>query len=211
MRLLLLVLAALVAAPLAAQTTHTVMVRNFEFEPAALTIEVGDTVRWENEVGFHNARQTSGPETFSSGSPASDMWTYEFTFTQVGTNAYQCDPHLNIMQGTITVVQSTDAEGPLVEEPEGLQYAGANPFRDTARLTLALREPQEVRVSVYDALGREVAVLFEGEAPAGDLPVEWTAPESAQGAFIVRAAGPTLESTLGIVRVYSGPMPSGHH
>ncbi|MEM6326656.1 MAG: plastocyanin/azurin family copper-binding protein [Bacteroidota bacterium] len=211
MRLLLLLALATLVLPVSAQTTHTVTVRNFEFDPAALTIEVGDTVRWENEQGFHNARQTSGPEVFSSGAAASGDWTYEYTFTQVGTSTYQCDPHQSIMQGTVTVVMGTDTEAGPVGESVGLRYAGANPFRDTARLELALTEPQTVRVAVYDALGRELAVLFDGAAPAGDLPLVWRAPASAQGAFVVRASGPGLESSLGIVRVYSGPRPSGHH
>ena len=54
------------AAPLGAQTTHTVTVRNFEFDPATLVVEAGDTVRWINESGAHNVNALTGPEAFSS-------------------------------------------------------------------------------------------------------------------------------------------------
>ena len=102
MRTLVFLLAAL-AVPAAAQTTHTVIVRNFEFSPAALTIEAGDTVRWMNESGFHNVRQLTGGETFGNGAASSEAWEYEFTFTEVGTSTYDCEVHPGPMQGSVTV------------------------------------------------------------------------------------------------------------
>jgi len=41
-----------------------------------------------------------------------------------------------------------------------------NPVRSRATVELAVRESQDVRVGVYDVLGRRVATLFDGSVPA---------------------------------------------
>lgn len=80
----------------------TVSVFNFGFNPDPVTIQVGDTVTWENTQGFHNVASTSGPESFRNGDPAGAGWTYSRTFTQAGTYTYVCEVHSS-MQGTIIV------------------------------------------------------------------------------------------------------------
>ena len=47
-----------------------------------------------------------------------------------------------------------------------LSASAPSPFREAARLTLTLPQAQPVRVALYDALGREVAVLHDGPLDA---------------------------------------------
>ncbi len=42
-----------------------------------------------------------------------------------------------------------------------------NPFRQQTALSFTLPSPERVRLAVYDVLGREVAVLYDGTAEAG--------------------------------------------
>ena len=102
----------------------TVSVFNFGFSPDPVTIQVGDTITWENNQGFHNVVSTSGPESFSSGAPAGAGWSYSRTFTQPGTYTYICEVHSN-MQGTIIV------EG----DPTSVEMNGVS--AETSSLTLA--------------------------------------------------------------------------
>jgi plastocyanin len=93
----------MVAALPAGATTHLVIVGvpTNAFDPAVLTIQVGDTVRWENRAGNHNVWALDG--SFSSGPVSSDAWTYLHTFTSAGTWNYLCVQHANVMKGTIIV------------------------------------------------------------------------------------------------------------
>lgn len=77
------------------------------FSPSQLTVQVGDTVVWNNIEGWHDVTTTSGPEDFSSGTAGSG-WTHEFVFTQVGTYNYECSvgSHALTQFGTITVVEN---------------------------------------------------------------------------------------------------------
>ena len=91
-----------------AQTTVTV--QSNTFTPQDLTINVGETVLFDNINGFHNVDGTqttfpSNPESFGNGGAASAPWNYEHTFTIAGTYDYNCTPHAGLgMVGTITVV-----------------------------------------------------------------------------------------------------------
>src|SRR5215211_5189683 len=93
------------AAPRAAET-KTVTVKNFEFAPKDLTINVGDTVMWKNEgPSAHTATSTDG--AFDSGNLDAGQ-DFSFTFTKAGTFKYACKYH-DIMQGTITVGEAAAA------------------------------------------------------------------------------------------------------
>ncbi len=198
----------LVASGVSAQTTHTVTVRSFAFTPASLTIEEGDTVRWVNEGGSHNIAQLTGPEAF--GRPeVGQGWTYEFTFTRIGTSTYQCDPHSNSMQGSVTVTAATSTEQP-PEAAASLTLASENPFSGSVRLALRLPQPQLVRVAVYDARGREVSVIHDGTASGGDTQLVWTAGDARPGIYVIRATAPGLSLSQGVALAGATASHSGH-
>jgi plastocyanin len=78
-----------------------VAVRDYEFEPASLTVEAGDTVTWvwegraSHDVvggGFESTEQSSG--------------TFRHALEQPGTYAYECTIHPG-MEGSIVVERDT--------------------------------------------------------------------------------------------------------
>ncbi len=86
-----------------------IFVNDFEFTPRDITVSVGQLVRWENQSGHHNVNGSqatfpTNPESFSSGSPQTGNWSYEFIFTEEGLYNYRCDPHAGQgMTGTVFV------------------------------------------------------------------------------------------------------------
>lgn len=68
-----------------------------------------------------------------------------------------------------------------------LSPARPNPTRGAAALTLSLPEASAVRVAVVDVLGREVAVLAEGQQAAGTVAVRMPAGRLAAGTYVIRA------------------------
>lgn len=185
-----------------AQTTHVITVQNFSFAPGTLTIEVGDTVEWRNEQGLHNvAETTSGtPAGFGNGGPAPSPWTYSFTFTTVGDFTYQCDQHPS-MQGTISVQSTTAVEDEL---PAGLTLGTAypNPFETTTSFSLTTDQTQTVRVTIFDATGREVDVLLN-EVMTANSPrrIEWTPSDAPTGVYFFRIEGETFQVSRKVVYI----------
>jgi plastocyanin len=84
---------------------NTIVIKNFAFSPANLTIKTGTTVTWLNQdVAVHQIESDSKiPVAFISDSLAHGA-SFRFTFTQPGNYTYHCIYHPT-MKGTI-IVQS---------------------------------------------------------------------------------------------------------
>ena len=76
----------------------------------------------------------------------------------------------------------------------GFEVVGANPFVQSTRVAVTVAEAQAVRVVVYDALGREAGVLFDGTMGAG-APTEVAFDRGAlsAGTYVVRATGEAFD------------------
>lgn len=200
--LILTCLIALIPALAQAQTTHTVTQLGTSFSPSAITIEAGDTVRWEWTSGLHTVTNGTGASDRSAGSLFDASLTsatpsFEFTFVDAGEVPFFCRPHeaLN-MTGTISVEEATDA--PAAKERD-LYVRGVepNPFNPRTSLRFSLAGDGEVDVHVHDARGRLVRRIATGvHMEAGAHSLQWDGRddggrEVASGVyrFVVRAAG----------------------
>jgi hypothetical protein len=95
----------------------------------------------------------------------------------------------------IAVASEPGASRPLV-----LRVVGTNPFRDRARLTLELPVAGVVRAEAFDALGRRLAVLWDGPAPAGPLALALDGTALAPGAYVVRVVSEGAVAARVVVR-----------
>jgi pseudoazurin len=113
-------LAGLTAAPAAAQTIEVKMLNKNDagdlmvYEPASVSIEPGDTVRFVATAKGHNAQSVKGmipdgAESFRGGINQE----IEVTFETEGTYVYKCLPHL--YSGMVGVVKVGDASKNLAE------------------------------------------------------------------------------------------------
>ena len=83
-----------------AATEHTVLIKNFSFEPAEIAISAGDSIVFTNEDGApHTATDDNG--AFDTGRLNRDQ-SATLTFPSAGNFAYHCAFHPR-MTGTITI------------------------------------------------------------------------------------------------------------
>ena len=73
---------------------------------------------------------------------------------------------------------------------DALAVVGPNPSRNGTTFELRPADAGDVRLAVFDVLGREVAVLHDGPVPAGALRVSWPARVPA-GVYLARLDGPS--------------------
>lgn len=127
----------------------------------------------------------------------------------------------DVPAGAFLVATATDAEGntsefsagaslPVAAEPEAAAPAGRyalhptypNPFRDEATVAFVLRDPEPVTLTLYDALGRRVRVLYEATPAAGQT--ETVTVEAAglpSGLYLVRLEGNGFSAARPVVLV----------
>jgi plastocyanin len=181
-------LLSLLALPIvaAAQTTHVVQVEDFRFVPRDITIQAGDTVRWENPPNpggmWHNLVGEAGAFQYQQGGTS---WFFEHTFTEGGTVAYWCTPHRFSydMEGSVTV------EGGIVEPGfeinaglNGNWWAGAS------------RNGEGAQIEVSDAGGGELVFV---------VTMYSYGPEGGQ-IFLVGVGTPEGDSVTVAVYIYDG-------
>lgn len=88
------ILAFFISIPLVAycQSIHLVKTGVVTFEPKELTITAGDTLKWYNESeGLHDV--VADDESFSSGDPSLEKWTFIHVFDKPGKYPYFCSTH----------------------------------------------------------------------------------------------------------------------
>jgi plastocyanin len=96
------------AAPKATAAASTgVTIKDFDFGPATVTVNVGDTVTWTNQ-GPTGHSATAGDGAFDTGILDAGK-SASHTFDTAGTFAYICTPH-PFMKGTV-VVQAASTQG----------------------------------------------------------------------------------------------------
>ncbi len=102
---------------------------------------------------------------------------------------------------TTTVQDDLFAAGVATAAPAAVRTAapsvtvGPNPFRSRTTVRYQVEEPAEVRLAVYDLLGRTVAVLAEGRVEAGAHAATFDARGLAAGTYVWRLqAGDRVET-----------------
>jgi hypothetical protein len=84
----------------------------------------------------------------------------------------------------------------------GLEQNYPNPFNPTTTITFRLATASDVRLTVFDILGREVETLVEGFRPAGEYRVPFNGNGLASGAYLyrLRAGAVTQTRTMILTR-----------
>ena len=92
-----------------------------------------------------------------------------------------------------------DAEDGAAPAAVALALAGASPARSHTALRVSLPAATDVRLRVYDLLGREVAVLVDGPRAAGEHVVQVGVEGWASGVYVVRLEAGDVLATVRLV------------
>jgi hypothetical protein len=111
---------------------------------------------------------------------------------------------LRLLVGTASYVE--DERVPSAPEKVALLPNYPNPFSERTTIEYALPEPQEVRLAVYDALGRRVRVLVDERQSAGTHQVRWdgttaSGRQAASGLYLIRLEAGATEQTRKMVLI----------
>lgn len=164
---------------LSAQTTHNLgWANDGSSDNQQITIEVGDTIIWTWGAGTHNLRATSGTESFDSGYFTGAGNTFTYTFNQVGSTNYVCDPHAGNMNGTVTVTSTAG-----ITKNNLLSFdMYPNPVSDMLTVQLPTGS-EKAEVSIIDYTGR---LVFSKTISSNDTSID--VQSISRGIYIIRVA-----------------------
>ena len=136
----------------------------------------------------------AGPFTLAPGVPQTVRFAYV-----AGTDLADLTANAAVAQGLFTV-----ASDGAPSEAQGLSIRAAqpNPATLSTELAFTLDDAQDVRLSVYDVLGREVAVVAEGARGAGTHTATVDVRALPAGVYVARlvAGGGAVLSRFTVVR-----------
>ena len=99
-----------------ASSSASVTISDFEFTPASVTVNEGDTVTWTNmDEAPHTVTVSSGPVKFASPTLQKGQ-SFTYTFKKAGTYSYYCAVHPD-MKATVKVTGSSTSPTPSTPTP----------------------------------------------------------------------------------------------
>lgn len=109
-----------------------------------------------------------------------------------------------VFTATLRPVVTSNEDTPLASTPRDYQLSSAypNPFNPQTQFTLSVDEPQRVQATLFDARGRQIRVLQDGDLSAGathTIRVDGT--DLPSGMYLVAIEGETFRDQLRITLV----------
>lgn len=151
---------------------------------AASVDEADVTLTWtantESDLaGYRLYRRLGEGDSTLVASPGIDATSYTDDGLNAGTYTYRLSAvDMSSLEGALsneaeaTVANTASGDGPLA----ALRVTAApNPAVGAAHFLIHQPEPGRARLAVYDALGREVALLLNDDLPVGEHAMEWDA------------------------------------
>lgn len=161
--------------------TGIVGVRPHPLPPSWLVVDsdAGPEAAWDGTLAPGESRELV--LTFRAGAREVGDYTASLQAFEAATGAAIEVPL------TLTVTPGVDTEDEAAPEGASRLVVYPNPARGSATVALSLAEASEVRVAVYDVLGRAVAVLHEGPLAAGEHALAFEAAGLPAGIYLIRA------------------------
>lgn len=168
-------------------TVFIVDVEDDEFDPAVLTINVGDQIMWIWDEGAHTTTSTMIPAGAASWDELIDATatTYTYTATVSGSYDYVCLFHQSMgMVGHFTVLGSTGI--PSLPGVPTLTVNSNISSGDPLMVTYQLDATQKLSLKMYDILGKEVHSFFTAVKSAGTYSEQFGLGNIRRGIYFIR-------------------------
>jgi hypothetical protein len=116
---------------------------------------------------------------------------------------------VSVAPGGTRVFSVSYATGTSIEDSEVLREDGfellpayPNPFNPSTVVSFQLSVFSDIRLAIYDVIGREVAVLVDGAMPAGSHSVTFDASGFASGVYVVvlQRAGTRMVQKISLMK-----------
>ena len=80
--------------------------------------------------------------------------------------------------------------------PEEFSFAGnyPNPFNNSTEIRFNLPEAQDLKISVFNLMGQEVAVIADGMFDRGNNSINWNAQNVSSGVYLISLKGEGLNA-----------------
>jgi hypothetical protein len=176
-------------------------------EPKPYTIRIGYNIPFSDKTQYLRVNGVVTDTILFSGPTATWQWLERDVDLVAGTNTIEILHYWGYMWFDYIEIrgngQTTDIERDVETASEfKLEQNYPNPFNPSTVVGFRLSVVGDTRLTVYDILGREVAVLVDGFLPAGAHQVSFDASGLASGIYMYRleSAGQSLTRRMILIK-----------
>jgi hypothetical protein len=146
------------------------------------------------------AKSLQLPAPLTDGSATSSITdNYLYLLNQKGIGTNQLNEIQLVGDGTnlVTAVK----QNPNAELPSGFQLCAnfPNPFNPSTMIVFYMSKIEFVTLKIYDIKGRVIETLIDGEVPAGEHRLKWSARSLASGIYLCRMQTKNYSGTIKMV------------
>lgn len=164
--------------------------KQFDTFPEYVKLDLIDT---ETELVYNLREAGSISFTYAAKAAPGDAPLKSVTVTTTGNNRFKV---------VITPITTSVEAGELIPSQLSLSQNFPNPFNPSTKIAFSLPSQTQVRLAVFDMLGREVAVLVSGVRAVGSYEVTFDAANLASGMYLYRleANGAVLTQKMTLIK-----------
>lgn len=157
MKKIYLLLSIILTSLTASATIHNVLVANFSFTPNAISVVVGDTIRWTINGTGHTTTSVSVPvgAAMWDHSFAASGESFDYKVEVAGNYGYVCTPHSASMMGSFVATNpvglSVSKQTKVVTDSK----AYPNPFK--TKITIPTKDAETIEI--FSVLGEKVKTI----------------------------------------------------
>jgi plastocyanin len=186
-------------------TNHVIQAGGFSFTPSSLSVTVGDTITWMWISGTHTTTSTqvpSGALTWGAPLDVSDTF-FVYKITTAGQYNYECTFHVAMgMTGTFHANPiGIKPISEIIPEKFKLYQNYPNPFNPSTIIKFDIASNTQVKLSVFNMIGSEMAVLVNENLQPGAYSVDWNASKYSSGTYFYKLETPTFQETKRLILV----------
>jgi hypothetical protein len=130
-------------------------------------------------------------------SSKTDSYLYLLNAKGVGTNQLS---EIQLVGDGASLVTSV-RQNPKSSQPSEFQLCSnfPNPFNPSTMIVFYMPRNENVTLKVYDITGRAVETLIQGEVPAGEHRLQWSAQGLASGVYLCRMETKDFSNTIKMI------------
>ncbi len=143
------------------------------------------------------AKSMNLPAPLKDGTASSSVTdNYLYLLNQKGVGTNQLD-QIQVLGDGMNMITSVK-QSPRTQQPSEMQLCSnyPNPFNPSTMIVFYVPRSEFVTLKVYDITGREVETLIEGEVPAGEHKLQWSATGLASGVYLCRLQARNYSETI---------------
>ncbi len=148
-----------------------------------------------NNSGFELYRNGSKVTFIKGNGTTAERSSYSYTDKELTNGNYSYQLYQIDFDGTRSLVGKTSVEVNAVPVEFALNQNYPNPFNPSTSISFSIPNASSVKLTIYNAIGKEVATLVNGTMESGNHKVVWNASNMPSGMYFYKLQADNFTST----------------